>query len=98
MKGLNFVEMAPANHFVKHAPGFLYQGLACEGNEYAYYFEGEGEINVTLHVPAGDYKVEWINPANGEVISSKHVKSKKELLDLNGPEVKEDVVLKIGVK
>lgn len=98
MDGLNFINMGPGNHFVKHVPGFTYQGLASEGREYAYYFEGEGEINITLHVPTGDYKVEWMNPVNGEVISSKHVKSNKKLLDLNGPEVKEDVVLKIEVK
>jgi hypothetical protein len=53
MSGLDFINMKPSNHLIQHAPGFLYQGLAMEGESYAYYFEGNGEIIVQLEVKQG---------------------------------------------
>ncbi len=95
MGALDFVDMAPANHLIKHAPGFIYQGLAREGEIYAYYFEGEGEIKVWLKVKDGKYIIEWWDPAAGEKINSESLKSKNGILKISGPKVEEDVVLKM---
>jgi len=95
MAGLDFVHMNPANHLVWHAPGFIYQGMAKEGDQYAYYFEGTGDIEVQLQVKAGKYNVEWWDPATGQKINSEPVKSKSSLLNIKGPEVTEDIALKI---
>jgi hypothetical protein len=95
MTGLDFVGMKPANHFVKHVPGFIYQGLAKEGDVYAYYFEGDGVIDVQLTVKNGNYRVEWWNPATGQLISFESLKSKDGILMISGPKVEEDVTLKV---
>jgi len=95
MAGVDLINMAPANHNVKHVPGFIYQGLANEGKEYAYYFEGNGEIKVHLKVKDGKYTVEWWDPATGQKISSGSVKSKDGILSISGPKVIEDVTLKV---
>ena len=95
MGKIDFVNMEPANHLVHHVPGFTYQGLAKESDTYAYYFEGEGKTKVKLEVANGNYMAEWWDPETGLMISSKQVKPKNNLLIINGPEVDEDVVLKL---
>ena len=95
MADLDFINMEPANRIVKHVPGFIYQGLAQEGESYAYYFEGTGEITVQLKVKQGKYKVEWCEPASGEKVKTESVKSLNGILNLSGPKVEEDVVLKV---
>jgi len=96
MADLNFITMEPANHLIKHAPGFIYQGLAEAGKSYAYYFEGAGDINVKLKVENGSYNIVWWNPEIDKMISSNSLTAKNEILEIYGPEVKEDVVLKIS--
>jgi hypothetical protein len=93
MFNLDFVQMEPANHLVQHAPGFIYQGLAEEGKAYAYYFEGDGKIDVELKVKNGSYKVAWWAPATGQKISSESIKSRDRILTISGPIVEEDVTL-----
>ncbi len=95
MARLDFIAMEPSAHLVKHAPGFIWQGLAEEGKSYAYYFEGRGTCNIQLSVPNGNYLTEWIDPVSGEIMDSNTVKSKDGLLILSGPLVKEDVALRI---
>jgi hypothetical protein len=93
MFNLDFVQMEPANHLVQHAPGFIYQGLAEEGKAYAYYFEGDGKIDVELKVKNGSYKVAWWAPATGQKISSESINSRDRILTISGPIVEEDVTL-----
>jgi len=95
MEGLDFIKMEPANHLVKHAPGFIYQGLASDGREYAYYFEGDGDIEVKLKVGKGKYKVEWWDPAAGEMIRTEALKGLGGVLSVKGPEVTADIALKV---
>ena len=95
MSGLDFVHMKPAKHLIKHAPGFVYQGLSEEGKTYAYYFEGSGNCNVQLSVKSGSYKIDWISPETGQLIKTGNNKSKNGVLIIEGPEVIEDVVLKV---
>ncbi len=96
MLGLDFINMEPANHLVMHAPGFTYQGMAREGESYAYYFEGNGEITVQLKLKKGTYKVEWWDPASGQKIKSESVKSRGDILSIPGPKVEKDLALKIA--
>lgn len=95
MADLNFIEMHPSRDLVKHAPGFLYQVLAKEGEAYAFYFEGSGNCKSRIKVPDGNYIVEWWSPETGQVIKSETAKVNDGLLLTNGPFVEEDIVLKI---
>ena len=93
---LNFIDMQPSGHLVIHVPGFLYQGLAEEGETYAFYFEGNGNCKARIRVPDGNYKVEWWSPETGQVIKSETTLAENGILLANGPMVIEDVVLKIA--
>jgi len=95
MAGLDYINMAPANHLIQHATGFIYQGLAREGETYAYYFEGNGNIMVELKVSKGKYEVEWWDPASGQKIKSESVKSQDGILNISCSNVEEDITLKV---
>jgi hypothetical protein len=98
MAGLDFIRMQPSAHLVRHAPGFIWQGLAAEGKSYAYYFEGHGICKVQIVVQNGNYLAEWIDPVSGKIMDSIPVKANDGLLQLSGPQVKEDVALRITKK
>lgn len=98
MASLDFIAMQPATHLVRHAPGFIWQGLAEEGKNYAFYFEGHGSCNVQLSILNGNYLAEWIDPVSGKIMDSNPVNAKDGLLILSGPVVKEDVALRITKK
>ena len=92
---LNFIDMQPAKHLIVHVPGFIFQGLAEDGKIYAFYFEGRGRCKAEIKIPDGNYKVEWWNPEEGELIKSETMKAKNGLLLADGPFVEEDIALKI---
>lgn len=93
---LDYINMEPAQHLVQHAPGFIYEGLANEGKSYAFYLEGDGNCHVQIKVKDGTYMVEWWQPATGQKISAASIKSKEGILMINGPDVKDDVVLLVN--
>ncbi|MEL6251911.1 MAG: hypothetical protein AAFR87_07865 [Bacteroidota bacterium] len=92
---LDFIHMEPANHYVTHAPGFVFQALAKEGESYTIYFEGEGKCAARLKLPKGSYSYEWWSPETGKLIQSGKEKVQNEYLELEGPEVSDDLVLKL---
>ncbi|MDZ7608067.1 MAG: cellulase family glycosylhydrolase [Cyclobacteriaceae bacterium] len=98
MTTIDFVNMEPAAHLIKHAPGFIWRGLAATGKSYAYYFEGRGTCNVQMAIPDGNYTAEWIDPETGKILESGPAKSKDGLLTLTGPLVMEDVALRVVKK
>jgi hypothetical protein len=57
---LPLTEMAPDSLTVKHAAGGYARVLSNPGREYAMYFDGNGPLNVTLQLPAGQYVGEWV--------------------------------------
>ena len=95
MAELDFVNMEDANHLVKHAPGFIYQGLAQEGNAYAFYFEGEGDCNVKLKVANGRYNVKWLSPKTGGILKSESYIVNDSFVVTEQSSIHEDVIILI---
>ena len=96
MYDLDFIDMKPSNHLMHHAPGFNYQGLVKDGDQYAFYFEGAGEIMVEIEMGGGNYVVEWWNPGSGELIFADKIAINSGKAKIFGPNVDRDIVLKIG--
>ena len=53
------------------------------------------EAVVSLEVPEGNYRAEWVNPLTGKVDKRETVKSKKGLIVLTAPPYREDMALKL---
>ena len=75
--------------------------LAEPDKAYAIYLAPEGEkptpreAVVSLELPSGSYRAEWVNPLTGKVDKREAVKSKKNLVTLTSPPYREDIAIKL---
>ena len=95
IEGFDFIHMKPDTAVVKGgvpAGGAAYV-LANSGESYAIYLYGGQQATLTLDVPAGRYRAEWVNTLNGKVDKSEEVTHGGGALTLGSPEYKEDVAL-----
>jgi hypothetical protein len=68
MEGLDFVRMKPDVSFVLKSQGLLVRGLSYPGRCYALFMEGRRPPGVSVVLPAGSYRAEWVNPLSGETL------------------------------
>ncbi len=61
----SIVDLRPDTATVKHANGVVAHAISNPGHEYAIYLDGNGPTELTLALPSGDYKLEWINTKTG---------------------------------
>ena len=61
----SLLDLRPDTTTVKHAGGVIAHAISNPGHEYAIYLDGNGPTELTLTLPAGDYKAEWINTKTG---------------------------------
>ena len=106
IRGFDFVKMKPLNSAL-NAPvggGARAYVLAEPNKAYAVYVApaGEkpahGEAVVSLAVPEGTYRAEWIDPMTGKVEKRETVKSAKGTVVLTSPLHQEDIALKLMKK
>jgi hypothetical protein len=111
MAGFDFIRMHPDKSFVIHGipEGIFYRGMCEHGKQYALYLHhslrkdesyytivpGKYQEALTLSLPAGQYKAEWINPADGKVIKSVVIKSDGNSYTLPSPQYTIDIALRI---
>ena len=50
---------------------------------------------VSLELPRGSYRAEWVNPLTGQVDKRETVKSKKGPIVLSSPPYREDIALRL---
>lgn len=96
MDRLDFIRMKPDSTVVVSgvpAKGSVYV-LAETGKQYALYIFGSHQVNLTLNLPAGQYKAEWLNPLNGGIWKAQKIKSDGKVT-LKSPEYAEDIALRI---
>jgi hypothetical protein len=75
LAALPLEEMTPDHRTVVHAEGVTAHPLASEHGVYAMYLDGSGPSRITLHLPAGNYRGEWLNTATGETTALTNLKS-----------------------
>ena len=106
IRGFDFVNMKPLNSALK-APvtgGARAYVLAEPNKAYAVYVAPAGEkpapreVVVSLEVPEGNYRVEWVNPLTGKVEKRETVKSTNGVVALTSPPHQEDIALKLMKK
>jgi hypothetical protein len=103
MNSLKFVEMKPATAVVRGGvpAGASARCLAEAGEAYAVYVHGgpgqAGQgITLALELPAGPYRVEWVNPRTGNVDRAEDLNhAANGEVRLASPPYTEDVALKI---
>ncbi|HUR45814.1 MAG TPA: hypothetical protein VMZ27_08080, partial [Candidatus Saccharimonadales bacterium] len=97
LNSFQFTKMAPASSVLKgglpeKARAYV---LAEPGQQYAAYVFGAGQANPILDLPAGNYKVEWLNPFTGKIEKKERLKHPGGTATLNSPAYDPDIALRI---
>src|SRR5262249_54840957 len=107
--GFEFVKMRPNNAVLKGGvlksvslsggdpaeARVTARALAETGKAYAIYVHGGSQIDLAVDLPAGTYRVEWVNTRNGKVEKKDEVKPLGRDSILSSPKYAEDIALRI---
>jgi hypothetical protein len=96
MDGFDFVKMKPDSSIVSAGipDNIKPYGLAEPGKQYAIYIFGGHQLNLTLNIPAGQYKAEWVDPVTGKILKNERVKSNSKA-SITSPHYTEDIALRV---
>ncbi len=95
--GFDFLKMAPDRKVIARVTPreTSVRALASAGSEYAIYAHGGTNVTLTIELPAGQYKAEWLNPRTGKIDKSERIDSRGGPVDLASPVYEADVALGI---
>jgi hypothetical protein len=88
-------EMKPDASTVVHAGGVTAHALSSSRGMYAIYLDGNGPTKLLLHLPAGRYRGEWIDTANGERTAVAAFKSSGAETALSAPAFTNGIALRL---
>lgn len=93
----DFIRMRPDNSIFKGGlpEKARARALVEAGKQYAIYVFGGKQVNLTLEMPAGTYRAEWVNPLTGAVDKRETVKHSGGAVTLSSPPYAEDVALRM---
>jgi hypothetical protein len=98
MEKLPFLKMAPANEILRGGVPAKATGrvLAQPGKVYVVYLRGgSGTAHLTLALPIGRYRAEWIEPRSGSVLKTESVEAGSGDLTLESPAYQDDLALRL---
>jgi hypothetical protein len=74
LNALPLERLKPMEQAIKHSGGAIAHGLADDGHVYAIYLDGKGPDQLTLILPQGAYRGEWLRPETGETFDRQSFK------------------------
>lgn len=88
--------MAPDQTVLVQASGVIARAMA-NGNKsrYAIYFDGNGPSRITLHLPAGNYSVDWLDPKTGANTSADTIMTRGGDVSIRSPEFTNGIALSL---
>jgi hypothetical protein len=113
IESFDFMKMRPDRSFVVSGmpAGAFYRGMSQRGEQYALYHHhsrlkpyvytvtpGLYEEHLTLDLPAGTYRAEWVNPSNGALLSMETFTHSDGPRSVSAPRHTVDVALRLRRK
>lgn len=99
LESFDFVKMAPDRRFIARlAPESLAKNahaLAEPGKAYALYLDAGTQVELTLEIPKGRYRAEWLNPRTGAVDKTQEIEHGGGQVMLASPAYSEDIALRL---
>jgi hypothetical protein len=97
IEGFDFVKMAPDSKVIARVvPGSTSaRALSEPGRAYAIYAHGGNKVTLSLELPAGRYRAEWLNPSSGKVESSQVIEAHGGRIEVASPAYEDDVALSL---
>jgi hypothetical protein len=96
LAALPLEEMTPDAHVVVRAEGVTTHALASPHDVYAFYLDGKGPSRLTLHLPAGSYRGEWLNTVTGATTAVTSLKSTGAETTLDAPDFDNGIALRLN--
>ena len=95
--GFDFVRMSPDGGVVKGGlpPKGRARALSEVGKQYAVYLHGGPDARLSLALPGGRYKAEWVSPASGQVHKAEQVTAAASVTELPSPKFEVDIALRV---
>jgi hypothetical protein len=94
LDGFDLVRMKPRAELVRASQGVV-RALVEEGKAYAIYVHGGTRTEVTLPLPAGSYRAEWINTKTGGIDRAEDFRHSGGPRTIASPAYPEDVALRL---
>jgi hypothetical protein len=96
INSFDFIKMRPDRSVVKELPDNITEQVLSEaGRDYALYINGSGLKELTVEIPPGSYKSEWIDTKTANMLSENTLTHSGGRLKLPIPEYKDDIALRI---
>jgi hypothetical protein len=72
-----------------------FQALSESGRQYGIYLAGSTQAVLQLALPAGRYRLEWLNPVTGAVTDRERLNHQGGVTSLTSPVYREDIALRL---
>jgi hypothetical protein len=97
IEGFDFVQMRPDDSIIggNLPKGVTVRALSRFGQAYAIYINGPGLTELTVELPRGQYKAEWINTQAGDIDKAESFTCARGGHTLRAPAYVDDVALRI---
>lgn len=100
INSFDFTKMKPDNSIIKGPAGekTTARALVENGSQYAIYINGPNVKSISVDLPKGTYRVEWINTKSGQTENKQTIQHNADQINLPTPTYKDDIALKIIAK
>jgi hypothetical protein len=97
IEGFDFIHMEPNNTVIKSRvpKGASVRALVQTGKAYAVYIKGGTRADLTLELPAGSYRVDWLHPGTGQLHDGGTWKHAGGSRTISSPAYAEDIALRV---
>lgn len=97
MDGFDFVRMKPDMSVIRGGlpDGTKAYALVEPAKQYAVYLFGGRQTDLQLQLPAGDYRMEWVNPVSGKLDSKSEFHHGGGVATLESPRYQPDIALRL---
>jgi hypothetical protein len=97
IQSFDFVRMRPDSAVIKGdlPKGVTARALVQSGQAYAIYVNGDDLANITVELPAGQYKAQWLNTKTGDIEKTPLFTPERGSQTLQVPKYTDDIALRI---
>jgi hypothetical protein len=95
LMGFDLPKLRPRRDLVVTAPGAFARCLADVGSAYALYVAGDGHTTLSLELPRGSYRAEWLDVLTGDVEQMQELSHAGGVATLASPPYRGDIALRV---
>jgi hypothetical protein len=95
LNGFDLARLGPGCDAIVRSPGVVAFGLATRGVQYAFYLRGRAPAELTIDLPPGAYRAEWVDVLDGSVVRSEEIEHAGGARTIASPDFDEEIALRI---